>query len=379
MRITIICGAGNVSGKEIMALELGQGLRSQGHQVSFVTTLWGDGAFRKRLETMSFPMRCMRLGFISATLTWDCLRMTADQLVRVPGLWLDYRKFLREEKPENIIHTNWHHLIMLWPFLKPARDWFWLHENIPDKPQYRRVFGWLSRRLRGFIPVSHAVRQSLLQIGIPEAKIHVIHNGLADPASDLLAVSTNRPGLRIGIVGQVGAWKGHDDLLEAFALIAGKHPQAELHVFGTGDSGFARELTLRAEHLGLSQRLIWRGFVAERPAIYREIDICVVPVPKSATEALPTVAIEAAFFGLPVVASRRGGLPEIIEDSVTGFLVEAGDRAALAARLDDLLADDALRERMGVAARHRAKTHFNCERFVGEFIHLLESPCRLPI
>ncbi|MEI6536172.1 MAG: glycosyltransferase family 4 protein [Verrucomicrobiaceae bacterium] len=374
MRITIICGGGHLSGKEIMALEIGQGLRVAGQDISYVNSLWGNGKFRDRLKALKFKTRSMRLGFISATLTWDCLRMTADQLVRVPGLWLDYRKFLQQEKPENIIHTNWHHLIVLWTFLEARRDWFWLHEVIPDTSQYRRVFGWLSNRLCGFITVSHAVKQSLLQIGIPGEKITVIHNGLADPALDAGAIPVDLSGQRLGIAGQIGGWKGHQDLLEAFALIAEKHPQAELHVFGTGDSGLVQEMKLRAVQLGLSSRLIWHGFVAERHEIYGKIDICVVP--SRSADPLPTTAIEAAFFGLPVVATRRGGLPEIIEDSVTGFLVEAGDPVALAARLDELLADDALRRRMGIAARQRAETHFNRERFVGEFIRLLERPAR---
>jgi glycosyltransferase involved in cell wall biosynthesis len=90
-----------------------------------------------------------------------------------------------------------------------------------------------------------------------------------------------------------------------------------------------------------------------------------------ATEALPTVAIEAAFFSLPVVASRRGGLPEIIEDSVTGFLVEPGNKEELAARLCDLLESVELRKKLGGAARDRAVVYFNQERFAGEFENLL--------
>ena len=184
MKLAVVCGAGMVSGKEIMALELGEGLRDRGHSIHYVTSLWGDGKFGQRLEEAHFEKTRMRLGFISATLTLSCLWMTADQLLRVPGLWFDYRRFLREFNPAQIIHTNWHHLLVLFPFLEPRRDWFWLHEVVPDKPQYRRVFGALDRRLRGWIPVSHAVKASLIRIGIPEARIHVIHNALADPSRE---------------------------------------------------------------------------------------------------------------------------------------------------------------------------------------------------
>lgn len=368
MKIGIVCGAGMVSGKEIMSLELGAGLREHGHQVAFVTSLWGDAKFRQRLQEGRFSWRGMRLGFISATLRWDCIRMTLDQLVRVPGLWRDYADFLRQERPWHVIHTNWHHLLMLWPFLDQKRDWFWLHEVVPDKPQYRWVFQRLSRRLRGFIAVSQAVRDALLRIGIPESQLHVVHNGLADPA---VAAIPERcwPGVRLGIVGQVGAWKGHEDLLEAFGQVAAAHPQAELHIFGHGDEAFTAHLKQRSVELGVAPRIIWHGFVAARQEIYREIDVCVVP--SRVAEALPTVAIEVAFFSLPVVASRIGGLPEIVAEGVTGLLHEAGQVTELAHCLRRLLDDAALRQQMGSRARQRALGQFSRERFVAEFAQLM--------
>lgn len=372
MNIGIVCGAGMLSGKEIMALELGAGLRDQGQQVVFVTSLWGDGKFRQRLNEGRFDTRCMRLGFISATLRWDCIRMSLDQLARVPGLWRGYAAFLREDRPAQVIHTNWHHLMMLWPFLKPARDWFWLHEVVPDKPQYRTVFQRLSRRLRGFIPVSQAVRESLLRIDIPDRQIHVIHNGLADPQVGGGNARRSWQGVRLGIVGQVAPWKGHEDLLEAFARVAVTHKEAELHVFGQGGDEFIAHLQQRARESGIDSRLEWRGFVADRRDIFDEVDVCVVP--SRTPDPLPTVAIEAAFFALPVVASRIGGLPEIIEDGSTGLLHAAGDVTELAQCLDRLLTDGVLRQDMGGRARLRAVGHFSRERFVAEFARLINPP-----
>jgi glycosyltransferase involved in cell wall biosynthesis len=83
------------------------------------------------------------------------------------------------------------------------------------------------------------------------------------------------------------------------------------------------------------------------------------------------VAIEAAFFGLPVIASRSGGLLEIVQHSVTGFLVEPGHPAELAASLDELLGDAEMRRRMGAAAAQHARTYFSQERFVAEFLRLM--------
>lgn len=356
-----------------MALELGQGLRANKSSVDFVTSVssWTDGDFVRRSLDLKFPVHTMRLGFISATLNSRCLRMTASQVMRWPELALSYIRFLREERPDRVVHTNWHHLLLLWPFLlNPARDVFWLHDVVPESAQYRIIFRWLSRRLGYFIPVSYAVANSLLKIGVPRDKIHVVHNGLGDPA----AMPNSRiesPGrIRIGIVGRVAEWKGHQDLLEAFALIAANHPTSELHIFGSGHQDYESTLRQRSEALGVASRVMWRGFIDNRTDIYSQFDICVVP--SRCSDSLPTVAIEAAFFRLPIIASRRGGLPEIVEHGITGFLVDAENPQLLAARLDDLLKDAALRDRMGRAARERAEKNFSRERFVMEFAHLLD-------
>ena len=164
-----------------MTLELMQGLRGQGLHLEAIGTFWGEGELAGRLQADGFPVQRLWLGFISATMTLDCLWMTAEQVWRWPQALIGYRRILRRSKPERVIHLTWHHLLILWPFLSPTRDLFWLHESIPDKLQYRWVFGWIARRLRGFVAVSHAVAASLRQIGIPQEKIRVIHNGLSDP------------------------------------------------------------------------------------------------------------------------------------------------------------------------------------------------------
>jgi glycosyltransferase involved in cell wall biosynthesis len=375
MRIAIVSRAENVSGKEIMTLELGEGLRIEGHSVKFVTSYWNDGTYPKRLKNLGFKVSFVDLGSISATLRWDCLRMTILQMLRLPRLWESYRRLLRLDQPEHVIHTSWHHLLLLFPLLTPRRDWYWIHEVLPDKTHYGWVFRQLSERLRGFIPVSNAVRESLLALGIPENKIQMIHNGLRDPVNvcaDTVRVQSD--GIQIGIVGQVEEWKGHHNLLDAFAKFAHKSPDASVHVFGSGSPGYTKRLKEQAASLGISNRIFWHGFIDSRASIYQQLDLCVVPVPIGATEALPTIAIEAAFFGLPVVASRLGGLPEIIEDGHTGFLVEAGNIEELCARLEQLLTDEVLRHRMGDAARQLAQTRFSHVRFVSDFIQILASP-----
>jgi glycosyltransferase involved in cell wall biosynthesis len=291
-------------------------------------------------------------------------------MVRWPELLIGYKALLQTLKPEKVLHTNWQHLLLLFPLLHPRRDSFWVHEVFPDKQQYRLLFRLLSRRLQYFAPVSEAVSESLRRLGVPKKKIRVIHNGLASPDEVVERLPNLDDGIRIGIAGQVNEWKGHDDLVEAFGQISAKWPNVELHIYGRGSDDYERELKRKSAKLGVDNKVKWHGFISDRAAIFGNLDICVVP---SRTEdPLPTVAIEAAVFGLPVIATNRGGLPEIIEDGVTGILVRSDDPDDLAAAIQRLLASPELRSSMGIRAREHMLRHFSKERFVRDFMSLLE-------
>ncbi|MFO1486238.1 MAG: glycosyltransferase family 4 protein [Verrucomicrobiaceae bacterium] len=373
MRFVIVSRAENVSGKEIMTLELGSGLREAGHKVSYVTSIWNDGGYQSRLCELGFEFRQLPLGAISATLRLHCLAATAGQLLRLPRLWSEYRQVLRSNPPDCVLHTSWHHLLLLWPLLSRKRDWFWAHEVLPDKPQYRWLFRRLARTICGFVAVSQAVRNALVQLGVPPEQVAVVHNGLQDLNPNGTGSRRDQGVVRIGIVGQVEEWKGHHNLLAAFSRLGGNTQHAEIHVYGSGSSVYRNRLRQQAADIGIEDKICWRGFMLDRAKIYQELDLCVIPIPSSANEALPTVAIEAGFFGLPVVASRRGGLVEIIADGVTGLLVEAGNVDQLSLRLQELVNDAGLRERLGRAARHHVKRCFGRERFVADFLRLMQN------
>ena len=368
--IVIVCGAGYVSGKEIMALELGQGLARNGQTVSFITSFWNDGDFLNRLDLAGLPTQVLHIGFISATMTAKSLRMTAHQIWHLPAVLWGYARVLRILKPRKVIHTNWHHALLLLPFLRPGRDLYWVHEFVPNLPQYRRVFGWFAQKLNCFVCISQAVASSLRQLGIDEVKIRVIRNGIIDPASTTLTPQ-RAAAFRIGIVGQIGAWKGHDDLLDAFAIVHEKHASCELHVFGEGDIAYREELERKSVGLGVAEQVTWHGFLKDRWHIYSKLDLCVVP--SRSPEPLGLSAIEAGFSGLPVIATRRGGLPEVVEHETNGLLVEARRPAELAGAMCRIISDPLLRERLASNARPYSIERFGRERFVGEFLSLLEA------
>jgi glycosyltransferase involved in cell wall biosynthesis len=250
-----------------------------------------------------------------------------------------------------------------------------VHEVLPDKLQYRKVFGWLQGRIKCFVVVSHAVAHSLKRIGIDPARIHVIHNGIDDPSGDKTPPRCQSAPFRIGIVGQIGEWKGHDDLVEALHLLRQKHQRFELHIFGRGATQYETQLSGKILALDLTKHVFLHGFSSDRTQIYECLDVCVVP--SRSDDPLPTTAIEAGFFQKPVIATRRGGLPEIIEDGVTGFLVDAANPLQIAYRLEELMNDESLRFRLGRQARSRMINKFGRKQFVEEFALLLhENKCQ---
>jgi glycosyltransferase involved in cell wall biosynthesis len=371
VKLAIICGSGYISGKEIMALELAAGLKNAGYDVDVATTLWEAGEFSNRLRTLNVQTHPMRLGYFSATPRLNELRMTADQLIHLPVLYFRYRRFLRDVSPDRIIHTNWQHLLLLLPFLDRTRDLFWVHEIMPNKAQYRKLLTALSRRLSFFVCVSKVVARSILQLGVSPDQVIVIHNGLSN-----LGTATARPHrtddtVSVGIMGQIASWKGHEDLLKAFGQVSRQCLiKCELHIFGNDSGAYAKYLRNLASNLDLNEKVKWHGFISDRAEIYDTIDVCVVP--SRFDDPLPTVAIEAAMSGLPCIATRKGGLPEIVQDQITGLLVESESPDELARALKRLVEDPDARRRMGEAARQLAHEKFSRARLVTEFADLLE-------
>ena len=367
----LLIGGGNIiAGKEIMLLTLARGLRGAGMNVEFITSIWGGkDEFLSRLQSEGFRFYRLRLGFISLSLQWKPIIWTLDQLRYWPSLVVGYLKTVRAVNPNAIVHTNWHHALLLLPFLDHSRDVYWCHEIVPDKWLYRQVFRAIARRTSRMASVSHATARSLAALGISPAKIVVIHNGIADIGGLRKKADFGDTSVCIGIAGQIGRWKGHEDLIEAFGLLAKTNGGLTLRIIGNAESDFVTLLRARIAQLGLEGRVMWTGFIKDRALIYEGIDICVVP--SRSEDPLPTTAIEAAFCALPVVATNAGGLPEIVEDGVTGFLVPVGAPNRLAKAIGKLVADPALRRRMGEQGRIRAGQLFLEQRFVEDFCRLL--------
>lgn len=148
--------------------------------------------------------------------------------------------------------------------------------------------------------------------------------------------------------------KDHDTLLKAFSRLSPRHPGAQLWLVGNGPR--RRVLEQQVENLGLGERVKFLPGAHDLRPLYRRADLFVL---SSRAEALPNVILEAMAAGLPVVATRVGGVPEAVVPEATGLLVAPGDDRGLAAALGRVLDDSGVRRAMSRQARQRVLDHFS--------------------
>ena len=366
--VCIVCGAGMVSGKEVVSLSLARGLRDAGWNPQFITSRWNDGDFVRRLERDGFPFELLRLGFISASLHAKPLLMTLDQMRYWPALAYGYTRLVAAAAPRAVIHTNWHHMLLLLPFLDRRRDILWLHDFLPIARRYAHVLVSIARRVSRVVCVSRATARNVLALGVPESQVTVVHSGIAPV--DPIDAPGQQPMLRLGIVGQIGPWKGHDDLLDALALLSRDNVRVLLRIFGTGAPAYVESLKRRVAELNLLDQVEWCGFLSNQADIFRSIDVCVVP--SRFEEPFGMSALESSAFGRPVICPSRGGLPEIVKNGVTGLVVDAHRPDQLAQAIETYVRRPDLVKAMGEAARQRAQSDFSLARFVEQFARVID-------
>jgi len=185
--------------------------------------------------------------------------------------------------------------------------------------------------------------------------VEAIYNPVLLPPS--ASAWTERQRGAVLSLGRLGKRKGSYDLLEAAARVLPCAPAVELRLGGDGELDAVRA---RAAQLGMADHLNLLGWVNGERKEQQLAGAMLYALP-SYNEGLPMSVLEAMAAGLPVLATPVGGIPEAVSDGVEGFLVEPGDVDTLAARLAQLLQDEALAQRMGAAARHKVETTFSSQ------------------
>lgn len=225
----------------------------------------------------------------------------------------------------------------------------------------RRLQRWYVSRARAVIVPSRYFRGLVAGWGVPEKKSRVIYNAV-DLAAYQDLPSREEIRARLGLAGRVvltaarlTPWKGVNRLIAALPAWREAVPGTNLVIVGDGPE--RANLERLAHEVGVAEAVTFVGQVPHEwmPLYLRAADVFVL---YSGYEGLPHVVLEAMAAGVPVVASRKGGIPEVIEDGVTGLLVEWGDETVLADTVERVLCDAALARRLGEAGRARVERDF---------------------
>jgi len=334
------------------------GLRALGHRTMLVAH--SDGELRQR-----------------ATEGLDLLPLAPRTEMDLTAAWR-LSRVLKQLRPD-IVHAHDPHAVAMAalalsmstqlakaPLIAARRVDFHLRGNALSRWKYRQV--------DCFICASEAIRQMLVGDGVPSARTVTVHEGI-----DIERVQSAEPANLHGefwlphhapVVGNVAALvphKGQRHLIEAALLVVQQVPDARFIIAGEGELRPALERQIKDHRL--EKHVLLAGFRPDVLSLHKAFDVFVM---SSVTEGLGTSLLDAMAAGKPIVATRTGGIPEVVADGETGLLVPPRDHEALAAAIVRLLKDETLRERMGDAGRTRAQSLFSAERMIRETLHVYQ-------
>jgi glycosyltransferase involved in cell wall biosynthesis len=355
-------------GADRVLLQVLLGLRERGWQVAvLVPDDNRPGWLSTTLAANGVPVRRAALAIA---------RRRHFQLFALPAyaraLWRARRTIRTEAKRvhASIIHVNTSALPVAAILGRPggARLVWQVHELIV-RP---RAMAWIFRVLPPLtadrvIAVSEAVRLHLLPRGPWRRRVVTVHNGIANNRPEPMPGLRNEGRPLVAFVGRLNRWKGYELFIEAVARIAPSQPFVDFVIAGDaprGEGWRVDDLRKRLEDAGLADRVRTLGLVPDGAAVAEAADIVVIP--STWPEPFGLVALEAMRAGRVVVAAAHGGIPEIVEDGVSGVLVPPRDPAGLAAAIGGLLDDPARMASLGAAAQARVRTEFSVERMVDQ-------------
>lgn len=244
------------------------------------------------------------------------------------------------------------------PTIAISRGWTWESPKI-------RFYEALDRRFLHYVDhvvaVSAGQQEKILYCGVAREKVSVIHNAINLAETYSLSTTSLRQqlglpddALIVASAGRLSPEKNYSTMIEAARRVVEQNATVYFVIFG---EGFLRPvLEDQIASTGLSKRFLLPGFRTDLQSIMHDIDIFMLP---SLTEGLPNVALEAFAARKPIVATRVGGTPEVVQDGVSGFLTEPDEPEVMARHVLTLIDDPSLRHRMGNAGYEYIKEQFS--------------------
>lgn len=245
---------------------------------------------------------------------------------------------------------------------EPKRTWF-------TRYKYRAV--------AKIVCISQSIKTQLVRWGVSVGQLTVVPDAVPEvhKVLEVLALRTRLavPSDRriVGCIGALTAEKDHATLLRAARELRSK--ASPVHFVVIGDGPLKGDLLRLRHELGLDETVQFTGFIPEAQALLGAFDAFVLC---SRSEGLGSIILDAFAAGVPVIATSVGGISELVADGVTGLLVPAGDSLMLAASIERLLSDHALRDRIIAAARAMVQQEFTVQRMAERYVGIYEEALR---
>ncbi len=281
-----------------------------------------------------------------------------------PRLWRRLAKLFREQQID-VVHTHDDSPLI---YGMPAAWWagvrtrvHTLHHGRLDSVSARQR--WLIRLAARFTPnfvcVSNDSARWIVEQGVAQSRVQTLWNGIdvarfafQGPAKDGIIIT----------VARLSPEKDVANLLRAVPAVLATHPQARFEI--AGDGPCRAELSDLAVQLGVTSHVTFLGEVQDIPALLSRARLFVLP---SQTEGISLTLLEAMARGLPIVTTRVGGNPEVVEHGTTGLLVPSRDPTSLASGISSILADAQSGQRMGEAGRQRVENNFDIRKMMARY------------
>lgn len=349
----------NIGGVEVLAPKLLSGLRQRGYEFTVVTR---DDHLDQHTESDCDGIPVHRYPITTAYMggNLEQLLQMRSQVARLKRTFAPDLVHLNLFGPSALFHydTASVHRAPVLLTLHSTKNTM-LQHSCAANGLFRKAL----RSAQWVACVSAAVLDHWRQMA-PEISSYssVIYNGFAAP--DLAPGPLPLEPPRLLCLGRLSREKGFDLALSAFASILGRFPQARLVMAGDGPERGALEK--QAAQLNLTHAVEWLGWIAPENVAGLLTTVTMILLP-SRYEGLPSVAVEAALMGRPVVATKVGGLAEVVRHGSTGLLVPVEDSAALARSIEYLLNHPQKAASFGNAARPRAQEQFAFDQYIARY------------
>lgn len=361
-------------------------------KILFIGDLGGGGKERRMSELIRYLSETGRYEIFlmlnkdarkdyPQTLTYVDGYKEVDFRCSIIGRMKQVRLYLKQIKPD-IVHS-WHEYLSLYIDLQKWQlpKFYYIAGFVADANSdgfLRELANQLTYRLSNKV-ISNS-RAGLLSHHAPLKKSVVIYNGFNKdrlPQGDYTYETRNSLSLGVEqiviMAGRMQNGKDYDTLIDAIKCLNQKKTAVKYLFVGKGENEERYKTRVRDEHI---DNIIFTGFRSDIERLYQIATISVLCTDENHKEGVSNVIMESMAMGLPVIATRAGGTPEIVKDGVNGYLIDIGDSKLLAHRIDEILNNKILQKNLSDNAKSTIEEKFTIKKMVDEYVNIYNSAAR---